>query len=215
MAKRNSKNKILYKIIPFLLIIVGVIVITNKYYNTFQISKIEQRKIDEFMNHQNNIEVITDIEQEQDVPVIDEIEKPSIENANNYIAVLEIPKIKLRKGLYSKTSIENDVSQNIEILEESTMPDTVYSNLILAAHAGSGRIAYFKNLNKLSNGDIATIYYAGFKYDYRLINSYEIEKTGKANIIRNGQKKNLTLITCKHGTNKQVIYIFELEGENE
>ena len=69
---------------------------------------------------------------------------------------------------------------------------------------------YFRNLNKLSYGDIATVYYNGRTYNYKLVNTYEIEKTGTAHIKRNGEKNTLTLITCKHNTNKQLVFIFEL-----
>ena len=50
----------------------------------------------------------------------------------------------------------------------------------------------------------------GRTYNYKLVNTYEIEKTGTAHIKRNGEKNTLTLITCKHNTNKQLVFIFEL-----
>ena len=42
------------------------------------------------------------------------------------------------------------------------------------------------------------------------MNIYEIEKTGKANIVRNGSKTTLTLITCKGNEDKQLVVISEL-----
>ena len=84
-------------------------------------------------------------------------------------------------------------------------------NVILAGHSGNSYVSFFKNLEKLNNGDIAYIFYNGNKFSYRLVNCYEIEKTGFANIIRNQEKETLTLITCKHNSNKQYIFIFELE----
>ena len=135
----------------------------------------------------------------------------------NYIAVLEIPKIGLRKGLFDKNSSNNNVDKNIQILKESNMPDEINGNFILAGHSGDGRIAYFKNLNKLEIGDIAYVYYNGGRYCYKLVNFYEIDKTGKANIIRNLNKTTMTLVTCKHNTEKQIIFIFEImeDSENE
>ena len=44
----------------------------------------------------------------------------------------------------------------------------------------------------------------------RKICLYLIDKTGTAEIIRNKNKSTLTLITCKHNTNKQIIVIAEL-----
>ena len=51
--------------------------------------------------------------------------------------------------------------------------------------------------------------------EYRLVKRYEIEKTGIANISRNGKKTTLTLITCKDNSNKQLVFIFELEKDGE
>ena len=82
------------------------------------------------------------------------------------------------------------------------MPDKENGNVILAGHSGSGRTAFFKNLYKLETDDEVSIFY--------VVNQYDIEKTGTANIVRNAEKSTLTLITCRHNTNKQIIYICEL-----
>ena len=50
----------------------------------------------------------------------------------------------------------------------------------------------------------------GAEYKYKVVNMYDIEKTGTANIIRNANKSTLTLVTCRHNTNKQIIIICEL-----
>ena len=49
------------------------------------------------------------------------------------------------------------------------------------------------------------------KYDYKLVNYYEVDKTGVVQIIKNNDVNCLTLITCKKNTNKQLVFIFELE----
>ena len=69
-----------------------------------------------------------------------------------------------------------------------------------------------KNLVKLNNGDEAKIVYNGKTYIYSLSNSYEVEKTGRVEISRNINKQTLTLITCKHNTNKQIVFVFELKN---
>lgn len=129
----------------------------------------------------------------------------------NYIAVLKIPKIDLEKGLASKDSYWNNVNRNIQILSESDMPDVENGNVILASHSGNGKVSYFRKLNKLQNDDIVSIFYNGKEYKYKMVNSYEIEKNGYAHIVRNKEKSTLTLITCKHNTNKQIVVICELQ----
>lgn len=122
---------------------------------------------------------------------------------------IEIPKIKLNKHLFKQTEL-NDVNKNIEILKESDMPDVPNGNLILAAHSGNSSVSYFKNIHKLKKEDDLFIKYNQKQYEYKLKYTYDIEKTGIAQIIRNPNKNTLTLITCIEGTNKQLIIIAEL-----
>lgn len=130
----------------------------------------------------------------------------------HYIAVLEIPKIKLKKGLYNIDSKLNNVDKNIEILHESDMPDIPNGNLILASHSGNSSISYFKNLTKLEINDKIIIYYNNEKYIYKLVNIYEVDKKGSMEIIRNNNKRVLTLITCnKKDKTKQSVFILELD----
>ena len=140
-------------------------------------------------------------------------EEQQVENKKeevNYIAVLKIPKIGLEKGLASKDSYWNNVNRNIQILSESDMPDVEKGNVILAGHSGNSGVSYFRKLNKLQIDDTVSISYQGKEYVYKMVNSYEIEKNGYAHILRNAEKATLTMITCKHNTNKQLVVICEL-----
>lgn len=129
----------------------------------------------------------------------------------NYIALLEIPKIKLKKGLVDEESKFNDINYNIKIIRSSTMPNVKNGNLILAAHSGNSKISYFKNLDKLIKDDIVKVYYRGNMYTYKTTNIYEVLKTGAVEIIRDKNKTTLTLITCdKRDHNKQIVIISEL-----
>ncbi len=138
-------------------------------------------------------------------------EKKEISVSNEeYIAVIKIPKIGLEKGLFKKGSYNNNVNKNIQILDDSNYPDEENGNFILAGHSGNGRVAYFKNLHKLERDDQVSVFYNGAEYKYKVVNMYDIEKTGTANIIRNANKSTVTLVTCRHNTNKQIIIICEL-----
>ena len=127
-----------------------------------------------------------------------------------YIAVLKIPKINLERGLVDPNSYLNNVDYNIQILKNSAMPDQRFGNVMLAAHSGNARISYFRNLDKLDINDNVSISYKGKIYSYKVVNIYDIEKNGKAQIIRNKNVSTLTLVTCRHNTNKQMIVICEL-----
>lgn len=225
LRKTQKKNNIRIKkgqfilIGSLILIIGGVGIIGLRCYQYYNQEKAEQKQIDEFIDNQRTISTVGIIETEnEDINNIQDIEEKNTDVNNiteNYIAVLEIPKINLKKGLFSIGSDKNDVNRNIEIMSESDMPDVINGNFILAGHSGTSKISYFRNLNKLEKDDVAYIYYNGGRFLYKLVNSYEIQKTGEASISRNGKKTTLTLITCKHNTDKQVVYIFELMKDGE
>ena len=105
-----------------------------------------------------------------------------------YIAVLKIPKINLERGLVNPNSYLNNIDYNVQILNNSAMPDERNGNVMLAAHSGNARVSYFRNLDKLSIYDVVTIDYKGKNYTYKVVNIYDIDKTGKAQIIRNKNK---------------------------
>lgn len=217
MLKRKTKNNNQRKgqllIVGSFLIIIGIGILGGKIVNNYLDKKQEQDLINDFYEQQEEYVV--------DVPVMEEemIEEEVVEQeekketttpAINYIAVIKIPKIGLEKGLASKGSYWNNVNRNIEILSESDMPDVENGNVILAGHSGNSGVSYFRKLNKLQNDDIVSIVYNGKEYKYKMVNSYEIEKNGYAHIVRNAEKSTLTLITCKHNTNKQIVVICEL-----
>ena len=208
---RRKDNKILNRksqllVVGSLLILIGLGVIGFKVYDNISVDMKEKEGIKNFYIEQ---EKIKDIKEEVPQEEIKEEEKVS-KVEYNYIAVVKIPKINLERGLVSIDSKYNNVNKNIQILEDSSMPDEQNGNMILAAHSGNGRNAYFKNLDKLNTDDIVSIFYNGVEYKYKIMNIYDIEKTGTAQIIRNSQKSSLTLITCREKTNKQIIVICEL-----
>lgn len=130
----------------------------------------------------------------------------------DYIAVLEIPKINLKRGLVDIDSIYNSVDYNIQILKESTMPNIDNSNLILASHSGNSNVSFFKDLEKLEILDNVYLYYNNEIYQYEIIDKYEVEKTGSLKITKNINLKTITLITCIDNTNKQLVFIGKLIG---
>ena len=202
--KNNGKSQLI--IVGSLLIIVGIGIIGGKYLYNYIQDKNEEKLIDVFFEEQDEITDNTDNETPEEVK---ETPKPT-ETKIDYFAVIKIPKIGLEKGLAPKGSYYNNVNRNIFVLNESDMPDKEKGNVILAGHSGNARTSYFKNLYKLENDNVVSIFYNGYEYKYKVVNHYDVEKTGKVNIVRNAEKTTLTLITCRHNTNKQIVYICEL-----
>lgn len=202
MFQRKNKNIKNYLLLGSSLIIICSAFIFSYYHISNYIDKKEEEKnIEEFIQTKINNE------DEPKEEIKEESNKEKSNNNINYLAVIEIPKINLRKGLYNVNSSNNNVNRNIEILKESNMPDYQNGNFILASHSGYGSIAYFRNLNKLSINDEVYIYYSGKKYIYKVSDVYEIEKTGKTSIKRDRNKSTLTMFTCKGNTNKQIVVI--------
>ena len=157
-----------------------------------------------------------DIENVEEEPAVEEPTEEVKEDNNNYIyeeylGVLDIPKINFYKGFYSKTSSLNNVQFNLFVLKESDYPDVVNGNLIIAGHSGNYSNSYFNDLYKLSIDDTVTVHYQGKDYIYKITKIYNEKKTGTVRILRNRNKTSLTLITCTNGDNyHQTIYIAEL-----
>ena len=165
----------------------------------------------EFFNKEEE-ETNQDITESEDTNVREAVRSEEPETyTDEYIGYLSIPKIGLNKGFLDKRSTENDVEKNIYVVEGSTYPDTERGNLIIAGHSGTGWKAFFNDLYKLTNGDVAIISYKGNKYTYRITSIYKQSKTGKIAIYRNYNKTTLTLITCTNYDSKtQTVYIAEL-----
>lgn len=202
MLKERKSKKNLLIIIGSLFIFTGITIILYPLINNKYIDIKEEKAIKEYYIEEVNI--------------AEEIQEPEIEEVKpkkeiNYIGILKIPKINLERGLVDRNSYSNNVNYNIQILSNSSMPDEKNGNVILAAHSGNGRTAFFKNIDKLVINDEVIIDYKNKTYKYKIIDIYDIEKTGKAKIIRNNNVNTLTLVTCRHNTNNQIIVICELK----
>ncbi len=201
MERRKRKNKSWLYIIGSLIFLCGAGLIFYDYYSEQKINMQEQEAIEEFYEE----EKITDsIEEPQKIEEVEEQIKV------NYIAILKIPKIKLERGLVEPSSYLNNVNYNLQWIDGSSMPDQVNGNVIIAGHSGSARDSYFRKLDQLVIGDSVSIDYKNRTYNYKVVDIYDIEKTGKAEIIKNKNTTTLTLITCRHNTNKQIVIICEL-----
>lgn len=206
--ENNSKGrKSQLIIVGSLLIILGISFVGGKYLYKYFLDRNEDIKIEEFYEKQEEISETSDSNE-----TTEEIktEEKTEDTKADYVAVIKIPKINLEKGLYAKESSMNNVNKNIQILKESSYPDVAKGNFILAGHSGNARVSYFRKLDKLTRDDEVSIFYGESEYKYKVVNIYDIEKTGTANIVRNAEKTTLTLITCRHNTNKQIVVVCEL-----
>lgn len=202
--EKTNKRYLLIVLIGIFFFLFGIFFFTYDYYQKEKQNNIEREKIEEFFEIDEQEEV-----QEELIPDNEKDSNNEVKE-ENYIGILEIPKINLKKGLVDKNSSSNNVDKNIYTLKETTLPDEqLNSHIILAAHSGNSYISYFRNLKKLDMKDRINFYYKGIKYIYEVTDKYEIEKTG-ATELKITNKSDITLITCISGTNKQVVYVANL-----
>ena len=135
-------------------------------------------------------------EQPEEIVKTDQSENTTKENYNiTYTAILEIPKISLKRGVVDSTKNFKSINYAISVDNSSQYPNE-NGNFILYSHSGNSNIAFFNRLNNLELNDDIYVYYNGIKYRYSIRNKYDIEKTGKAKVISRKDDKYITLITC-------------------
>ena len=198
---RKIRNNI-FTIIGVILILTSAVFLINDIVKNKQTEKLNIELVEEFFEEES--EVI----QEEQVEEKEEVKKETSSPTYNYIAILEIPSIGLKRGFVDYGSTYNNVKYNIQVIEHSEMPDVENSNLILAAHNGTSNVSFFDDLDSLKEDSLVYIYYDNVKYIYKINNHYEAKKDGKVEIIRNKNKNAITLITCKKNSNdKHLVYI--------
>lgn len=122
------------------------------------------------------------------------------------IGYIKIPKINLNNEIYNINSKHNNIEENVTILKSSKSIKTKDSLIILAAHSGSGKIAYFNNLNKLNINDTIELKYYDENYIFTVTNIYEQDKVGYIKISKKDESQ-LILTTCSTTTNNKQLII--------
>ena len=174
----------------------GIIIIGVNKVGDYLVIKKEKKEVELFLKENNS----------KSGDLVNGQESDFNNNKSNYVAVLEIPKIELERGLVSINSEDNDVSKNIQVLESSIFPVTEVGNLYLAGHSGDGKNAYFKDLDKLEIGDYIYLYYYGGRYDYYVYDIYNIPKTG-AVVVDRKESNNLYMITCSYENDNEQLLV--------
>ena len=210
--KRTRKNKNidkreqLIKLVASFIFLIGSFMYIGRIAYNYYVELRDYNKAQEFLNigKEEIEEIKVDIDKEE---IKEQPKQEEKKTSNyNYIGVLEIPKINIKRGFLNIKDKGNNVNKNLQVIKGSDMPNVKNGNLIIAAHSGNSYISYFKNLYKLSNDDVAYVYFNNIKYTYKVAGKYDAEKNGKENT--------LTLITCSQtDKTKQIVYILELESE--
>lgn len=201
ISKLSNKTIV---IIAFIAVIGGLLIISYDYLLGKKERAYQEVSISLFSENQDNTPQNIEKKEEEYIPT---------PNPNGYLGILTIDKINLQQGFYDKNNEHNNVSENLTFLEPSNYPDEKNGNVILVAHSGVTRIAYFRNLYKLKVGDTAKVEYNGHLYTYKIDDIYTETKDGNVTVYRDTNRQTLTMITCtKNDDTKQTIYIAYLES---
>lgn len=199
-------KKVFKIILGIIVVIIGIIIGIVPIFLQDKKNEIEDIKVNDYIKD-------TSINEDN---VFSDVVDDSTNIVDQYLLVIEIPKIGLKRGVYNFTSSLNNIEQNITIMDESNLPDEVNGNVVLEAHSGTSNISYFNDLYKLKEEDLVYIYYQGIKYIYKVNNIYDVEKDGSVEVYRDLNKNTLTLITCKNDTDdkQMVVILYFVNQEN-
>ena len=186
------------KKLGFTLIIIGISLFV--FYFVYNVSL--NKKYEDDMN--DYIDETSQIVDEEEGSIIEEPQEEKKETTSNitYTAVLEIPKINLKRGVVNNTKNFRSINYAISVDNSSKYPDE-NGNFILYSHSGNSSIAFFNKLYKVDKDDDIYVYYNGIKYHYKVVKKYDIEKT----VISSKSDKYITLITCNQSRNGYQIVI--------
>ena len=198
MLKRKITRNNILTILSIILILSCILI---KIYDLYKKEKVIQKEIEE-INY-----IIETPKEKENENIQKEEKKVKKESKYIYEAVLEIPKINLRKGLVKSTKNFDSINYAVSIDEHSIYPNEI-GNFILYAHSGNSSISYFDNLKYLDINDEIKIYYKGKWYFYNVLKKYEIDKNGMLSIYNDGISKYITLTTCsQENKNKQIVIL--------
>lgn len=173
------------------LVIIGITFFTFYFMYNKALDRQAQDNVDDYIK---DTSVVTEVIDEVSVEENEEKQETNSNNIN-YTAILEIPKISLKRGVVDNTRNFNSINYAISVDNSSNYPNEK-GNFILYSHSGNSNIAFFNRLYKLEINDDIYVYYNGIKYHYSIFKKYDIEKTGKAKVINLKDNKYITLITC-------------------
>ncbi len=108
---------------------------------------------------------------------------------SNYYGYLIIPTLNMTHGFYDINNKLNDVDKNVTLINSN-----IENTYILAAHSGTGNLAYFNDLKYLEKDDEIYLKFKDKILKYEIANIRSEKKNGKIKI--KNKENQLILTTC-------------------
>lgn len=167
-------------------------IICHKIYLEFKIEK-PKEELKQVLNKSNTIQETQTLSIKTTIEETPKIKYTPLPDTS--IGTLKINKINLFNKIYSINDPLNNIEKNVTILNYSNEPSNDNSIIFIAAHSGTGKLAFFKNLNKLEINDTIELTYKNKLYTYQVKDIWEIKKTGNISVEKENSNQ-LVLTTC-------------------
>ncbi len=211
MIKKNLKNKI-FDCTFLLIAIIGIILLVYPFFSDYKLGKsqeIQMRKYMEKVSRMSESEkkrALKDYENQNNNLINSEDPFNKSKNTNiinlskskfpEVVAILDIPKIKLKVQVYPTTS-RKVLREGIGILEGTPLPVGGKGNhSVLAGHSGLSLKNMFTNLHKLKVGDYFYIDILGEVHAYKVDRIKTVLPNDMSNFEKDPNKDYITLVTC-------------------
>lgn len=171
-------------------IVLVVLAIGLNSFSNLQYKKL----INDFENNTENIAQLENIKDSQNN------EKDKI--TEDMIGLIKIPSIDLKYPILE--GIEDKVLKKaVGHFEVSALPGEE-GNMTLIGHNNFILSEPFKDIDRLSSGDLVTITTSDKDYTYQVIKTYTVDPYNK-DIVKQGDETKLTLVTCTDDANKRFV----------
>ena len=182
----------LKKFLSTTIILLIYTVICHKIYLEFKIEKPKEEP-KQVLNKSNSIQETQTLSIKTNIEETPKIKYTPLPDTS--IGTLKINKINLFNKIYPINDPLNNIEKNVTILNYSNEPSNDNSIIFIAAHSGTGKLAFFKNLNKLEINDTIELTYKNKLYTYQIKDIWETKKTGNISVEKENSNQ-LVLTTC-------------------
>ena len=163
-----------------------------------------KRLINSFEENKDNISFLEDIKNNEN--------KEKSEITEEMIGLIKIPSIDLKYPILEGT--ENKIlKQSVGHFESTSLPGES-GNMTLIGHNNFILSEPFKNLDKVSIGELITISTTQKDYKYEVIKSYTVDPYDKS-IVKSSEDTKLTLVTCTDDASERYILEALLISEDD
>lgn len=140
-------------------------------------------------------------------------EKTALPEGGNVIGLIEIEALELKYPVLEGTE-SGQLSTGIGHISDTAAIGEP-GNCVLAGHRGSRYGTFFKHLNRLAKGDMVKLTDKEGRVSFYEVDSWEVVGPYEISVKAQGEKAELTLLTCENSGIMRLIYHCSYIGQEE